>query len=100
MTAVYHMKQFHQLYIIFVSEKISLYIFFTTFIPYFVIIIKWAGYKNSEEFARKPVTHVTMTAAMVDILSEDHLERFYREHVAGKTSLDEDIRAIEEEIDK
>ena len=41
-----------------------------------------------------------MTAAMVDILSDDHLEQFYREHVAGKTSLDEDIRAIEEEIDK
>lgn len=37
---------------------------------------------------------------MVDILSDDHLEQFYREHVAGKTSLDEDIRAIEEEIDK
>jgi len=36
------------------------------------------------------------------ILSDDYIERFYREHVAvaGKTSLDDDIRAIEEEIDK
>ena len=41
-----------------------------------------------------------MAAAIVDILSDDHLEQFYRDHVADKTSLDEDIRAIEEEIDK
>lgn len=52
------------------------------------------------EIARKVGIHVIMAAAVVDILSDDHLERFYREHVAGKTSLDEDIRAIEEEIDK
>lgn len=46
------------------------------------------------------MVHVMMAAAIVDILSDDHLEQFYRDHVAGKTSLDEDIRAIEEEIDK
>ncbi|XP_065902064.1 uncharacterized protein [Dysidea avara] len=41
-----------------------------------------------------------MAAAV--ILSDDYIERFYREHVAvaGKANLDDDIRAIEEEIDK
>lgn len=59
-------------------------------------------YKSSSgEIARNFVIHVMMAAAVVDILSDDHLEQFYREHVAaGKTNLDEDIRAIEEEIDK
>ena len=43
-----------------------------------------------------------MSMAAAVILSDDYIERFYREHVAvaGKANLDDDIRAIEEEIDK
>jgi len=62
-------------------------------------LTKWAATEIAGKLRGTSFDHVRM-AAIVDILSDDHLEKFYREHVAGKTSLDDDIRAIEEEIDK